>query len=123
MLERRLAAAVIKISRVVEAAEAQQNQHGPSFVEQIIAEHDDVNGFAGAWDRHEQGGNEQMSAAGIHGKLYGVTEPVNLGSQTSLTADAAAGSHRGPNHYILSRALIDQSSTFGILNTTEFDRV
>ena len=96
----------MKISRVVEAAEAQQRQQVPSFVEQVIAEHDEASGFADAWERQER-------REGHDGSLKPISNPVHFNNQTPLPNDQEAGPHRAPNHNILSRALTSQAPPLG----------
>ena len=99
----------MKISRVVEAAEAQQRQQVPSFVEQVIAEHDEASGFADAWERQEPAHKERKALERHEGK----SQPVHLNNQTPLPNNAEAGPHRAPNFNILSRALTSQAPPLG----------
>ena len=105
----------MKISRVVEAAEAQQQQQqqAPSFVEQVIAEHDEASGFADAWERQEPAHKERKALEGHNGKCQPVTRPVHLNNQTPLTTDPEEGPHRAPNRNILFRALTSQVPPLG----------
>ena len=105
----------MKISRVVEAAEAQQQQQQqvPSFVEQVIAEHDEASGFADAWERQEPAHKEHKALEGHNGQCQPVTKPVHLNNQTPLPDDAEEGPRRAPNHNILSRVLTSQVPPLG----------